>query len=357
MTRPRDSSRGRTVRGRLTQAGLRVLAVGVPALLLLAAGAGPSAAADSTRCGVAVLAANRTDGQTDLLVSAPAARPPAAGGFHVVQGGRQQAVTVTPVAGRDIAVAVVVASSAQTPPAAFQAARDAALELLRGLPPQARTAVLSSGRAAPLAALSTARATSTQALRMARPGPGDTGPATALRAAAVLPRGGLVVLLSDGTSEGSPGETESLGRTLQERGLVLESVRYSKTAASGPAPVACPMTQDPVLAQVDQAVAVIASQYRVQTVLDPAQPATLTIDQVGSAPVEAAAALGSASPSSPYVAEASSPRADVGYGLAGALGVVGLLLLLLRRQHQDGPAESLIQHRTDGRTPVTSGRS
>ncbi len=348
-----------TDRGRPSRTAARLLAAGVPALVLVGVAAGPSEAAAAVGCGVSVVATDRVDGQSGLLVTAPPAPARLAaptGAFHLVQGGRQLPASVTAVAPGDVAVAVVVASSAQTSAEAFQTARDGAVELLVALPPEARTAVVSSGQARPLAALSVARASSTQSLRPARPGAGDSGPAAALRAAALLPRGGHVVLLSDGSSEGTAAEVQSLTRTLQQRGLVLDRVGYGTTTQAAPAATACPTTADPVLPQVDQTAAAISHQYRVQAVLDPAQPATLTVDQVGA--VTVAAVGGSAHTTSPYAADESAGRADLGYGVAAGLGLVGLLLLLLRGRRPGGPpAGPPVEQWDAARTPVASGRS
>lgn len=338
----------------MTAARHRLLAAAVPALVLLGTGTVASAADSPAGCGPTVVSSRPVSGQTELLVTAPpqpGRTAPGAGAFHLVQDGTARPVAVQPVPARDLAVAVVVASSARTSAADLQSAREGALELLVGLAPQARTAVLSTARTEPLAPLSADRARSTESLRLLKAGAvGSDGSdaATVVRAAAGLPRGGHVVLLSDGTggTDGTAGTDRATTDRLRSSGVVLDRVTYgvaARTAAAGAA--SCPSPQEPVLRQVDQVVAAVDHQYVLRAGLDPARPATLAVDGAGGpATVEVPAA--SATAGSVQAADGttlySAPRvsaltADSAYALAAVLGLLGLALLVRggRRGAQD----------------------
>lgn len=328
-------------------------------LLAVGSAATPAAAAGGS---VDVLSRTLVGEQTRLVVAAP----PLAGprepdpDFVLEQAGVSTSVTAAPLPAGELAVAVVLASSDRTGPEAFRQGQVAAFEVLRGLPAAARSAVVSTASPVPLSALSTDRTGASEALRDARAGGGDTDDAVQ-RAAALLPAGGHVVLVSDGSAGPGTGPTAATSGRLQADGLVLHELRSGAGAAPGAGAGTDPAVAAPLLRQVDEVLLSLAHRYQVQAVLDPYAPATLTVvredtrEQVLVAPTRS---LGEEFGG--LYAQASGPSAPqlAGYGLAGLLALAGLVLVLRRPSRARTRTSPALGAPVDVRVPVgAQGRS
>lgn len=276
---------------------------------------------------------------TSAVVAVPAvlsrtALPAAA--FHAEQAGNPVAVSARRLTGRDLAVTVVLSSSAQTSDASFEVARDAAFELLLGLPDGARTSTVSVGQQGLAGPLSPVRARSTQALRLLRPGGGSGSAAAVQRAARGLPPGGHVVLISDGTSDGPASAQQAAVRELSDRRLVLDRIGYGG-AQTRPAGLlaghGCPSKSGGLLRQVDQVVAEVQGQYQVRLATRRSDAALLSVRFAGTTantvlPASSANPTLAAPTPNAHAAEAAQPSTS-GYRLLLLLaGVLNLMVLI-----------------------------
>lgn len=314
-----------------------ILGAALSSLFLVSAGAAdvPAHAEEQGSCDLAVLSRSGTGTQTQLLVTARAAEPNVrlqAAAFRLTQAGTSRQVALRPVAARDMAVAVVLSSSATTSGASYGRARQAALRLLAALPPGARAAVSAAGLPQQ-PTLSSNLALSAQAVQRAPAAPHVTGAAAAQAASRVLPPGGHVVLLTDGTHDGTDRDMLLMVRDLQRRQIVLDRLSYAPAgvgqgqALSTLMQPPCVSADVPVRQQVDQLLAVLASQYRLQAPLahDSAQLSVRYANRTSSTlvPADSPALI------NPYPTSRPSPLVTgVAYLLAGQLALLGLLLLL-----------------------------
>ena len=329
-------------------AALLAAIVGMPAV-----GAGPAWAADPTACGLTVLSSSNSGGAgSDILVAVPRALSqidlPAAA-FQVFRGGKPVPVWVQRKTGSQPSVVVVIASSVKTTKAAFDRAREGALELLVGLPDGTRTAAVSTGQQAPFASLSDTRARSTMSLEHTNPGAGVDTSGAIRRAARELPPGGHVVLFTDSTPDGFGGSIRAAVRELRTRSVLLDRVAYGTATVSDPAEFAslpgCLPSAAAVLPQVDAVLATIRGQYRLHV---PTAPAAATRLSVQFAGVTASAVI-AASPragmhraiANPYAETRFPPALSAGlYTAAGLFGLIGLLLVTRRRPWGGGTSMS-----------------
>lgn len=318
--------------------------------VLLAGAAAPSSASDAPPAGgVRVLSGSLVGEQTQLVVAAPP--PPGAvepvPGFTLEQAGVASSLTVQPLPVGELAVVIVLASSDETSASAFTQGQVAALEVLAGLPAGARSALLSTSRSAPLAGLSADRAGASEALRDARAGSGDLADGALQRAAALLPRGGHVVLLSDG--DAGRGAALPQGALAQrDDGLVVHRISYRPDGTTPVGAAVTPSTAAPVLRQVDDVLAVLAHQYRLQAVLDPFAAATLSVRRAGALTQALVPPTRSLAQELGGVYAEPAGRSTTlvaGGALAGLLGLVGLLVLLRRPRRDvagDRPDDELL---------------
>ena len=326
-------------------AALLAAVVGIPA-----ASAGAAWADDPTGCGLTVLgSSNSGGGGSDILVAVPRALsqinlPPAA--FQVFRGGQLVPVSVQPKIGSQPSVVVVIASSVKTERAAFDRAREGALELLVGLPEGTRTGAVSTGQQAPLAPLSDTRARTTMSLGQTHAGPGVDTSVAVRRAASELSPGGHVVLFTDGTRDGSAGATRALALELRTRRVLLDRVAYGAATGNERALSAslqgCPPIAAAVLPQVDAVLSTLSGQYRLHV---PTAPTRLSVHFGG---VTASAVIPASlqgrrrqAITDPYAnARFPSALSSSLYTAAGLLGLLGLLLATRRRPWAGGTSMS-----------------
>ena len=332
-------------------AALLAAIVGMPA-----ASAGAASAAGLTACGLTVLSSSSSNNSggagSDILVAVPRALSqidlPAAA-FQVFRGGRPVPVSVQPKAGSQPSVVVVLASSVKTEKAAFDRAREGALELLVGLPDGTRTAAVSTGQQAPLRSLSDTRARTTMSLEHTNPGAGVDSSVAVRRAASELPPGGHVVLFTDGAWAGSSGATRAAALELRTRGVLLDRVAYGAATGNERAQSVslqgCSPSVSAVLPQVDAVLSTIRGQYRLHV---PTAPAAATRLSVHFAGVTASAVIPASlqrrirqAIANPY-ADTRFPSALSSslYTAAGLLGLLGLLLATRRRPWGRGTSMS-----------------
>ncbi len=327
-----------------------LVATGLVALLGLPLAPGASAAPGAPACGVSVLTRTDTGGQTELLVAAPEllsqiALPAEA--FSLRQGRTAAPLTVRPLTDAEKTLTVVLASSATTTPASYQAARGAALELLVGLPQGTSTGVVTTGQAQPLSPVSADLSRSSRSLRTARPGTALTSDAAVRLAARGLAPGSHVVLFSD-AAEGAGATTPStLRQELAQRQIVLDRVQYRAPGQAAPADTAagegrspCVSADDQAVRQVDHVIAEFRGQYWLRTTLRDATAAQLSVRAAGttsSVTIPASTTAGAVL-ADPYRARGPGRQTVERYAAAAILATAGLLLVAVARRRR--PADT-----------------